>query len=231
MEADIIYLCSPNNPTGAVYDREGLTRWVEAALAWDAVILFDAAYEAFITDPDLPRSIYEIPGARNCAIEINSFSKTAGFTGARLGWTVIPKELTRQGVSLHKLWTRRQTTKFNGASYIIQKAGAAALSPEGLRETGETLAHYRENAALMAATLEDLGIPFTGGRNAPYLWLKTPEGMDSWTYFDRLLNEAHLVGTPGSGFGRNGDGFFRLTAFGNQEDTREAMTRLRKLYE
>lgn len=224
--ADIIYLCSPNNPTGAAYGREALGAWVEAAIAWDAVILYDGAYEAFIRDPDLPRSIFEIPGARSCAIEINSFSKTAGFTGARLGWTVVPRELERQGVSLHRLWSRRQTTKFNGASYPVQRAGEAALTKEGLREIQASLAYYRTNADLIAGTLRKLDISFTGGENSPYIWMKTPRGMDSWTFFDWMLENIQVIGTPGSGFGSNGQGYFRLTAFGTQENTRKAMERL-----
>jgi LL-diaminopimelate aminotransferase len=228
--ADLIYLCSPNNPTGAVYTKEGLTQWVDFALSQDAVILFDAAYEAFITDPTLPRSIFEIPGARSCAIEFNSFSKTAGFTGTRLGYTVVPHELVRGGSSLNKLWMRRQSTKFNGAPYITQRAGAAIFTPEGQGEIQENLVYYRQNATILSTALDELGIWYTGGKNAPYLWLKTPEGMDSWGFFDFLLEKAHLVGTPGVGFGARGEGFFRLTAFGNREETIEAMERMRKIW-
>jgi LL-diaminopimelate aminotransferase len=228
-QADLIYLCSPNNPTGAVYSKEDLTRWVDYALAQDAIILFDAAYEAFITDPALPRSIFEIPGARSCAIEFNSFSKTAGFTGTRLGYTIVPQELTRNGNSLNKLWMRRQSTKFNGAPYITQRAGAAIFTPQGQREIQQNLMYYRENAAIISKGLDELGVWYTGGKNSPYLWLKTPADMTSWEFFDFLLERAWLVGTPGVGFGANGEGFFRLTAFGNREQTIEAMERMKKL--
>ena len=225
--ADLIYLCSPNNPTGAVYTKEDLQKWVDYANDRDAIILFDAAYEAFITDPTLPRSIFEIPGARSCAIEFNSFSKTAGFTGTRLGYTIVPLELVRGGISLNKLWMRRQSTNFNGAPYITQRAGAAIFTPEGLAEIQQNLAYYRENAAIIAKGLDDLGIWYTGGKNSPYIWLKTPKNMTSWEFFDFLLEKAWLVGTPGVGFGDNGEGFFRLTAFGNRELTIEAMSRIR----
>jgi LL-diaminopimelate aminotransferase len=230
-EADLIYLCSPNNPTGAVYSKEDLQRWVDYAIDRDAVILFDAAYEAFITDPNLPRSIFEIPGARTCAIEFNSFSKTAGFTGTRLGYTIVPQELVREGNSLNKLWMRRQSTKFNGAPYITQCAGAAIFSSQGQLEIQENLSYYRQNASIISSALDELGIWYTGGKNAPYIWLKTPTHMDSWSFFDFLLANVHLVGTPGVGFGANGEGFFRLTAFGNREQTIEAMNRIRKLKE
>jgi len=227
--ADIIYLCSPNNPTGAVYKKEDLKKWVDYALDQDAIILFDAAYEAFITDPNLPRSIFEIPGARRCAIEFNSFSKTAGFTGTRLGYTIVPQELIRSGTSLNKLWMRRQSTKFNGAPYITQRAGAAIFTPEGQAEIHENLAYYRENATIIAKALDELGIWYTGGQNSPYIWLKTPDNMTSWEFFDFLLEKAWIVGTPGVGFGANGEGFFRLTAFGNREQTIEAMNRIRQI--
>lgn len=227
-KADLIYLCSPNNPTGATYSKEQLTKWVSYAMEQDAVILFDAAYEAFITEPDLPRSIFEIQGARSCAIEFNSFSKMAGFTGTRLGFTIVPSELIRNGVSLNQLWMRRQATKFNGAPYITQRAGAAVFSPEGQLETQRNLAYYRENAAIISAGLDALGIWYTGGKNSPYLWLKAPGDMTSWDFFDFLLTKAHLVGTPGVGFGSNGEGFFRLTAFGNRDQTIQAMERLQK---
>ncbi len=226
---DIIYLCSPNNPTGAVYSKADLTQWVNYALVQDAIILFDAAYEAFITDPDLPRSIFEIPGAKSCAIEFNSFSKTAGFTGTRLGYTIVPRELIRNGSSINKLWLRRQSTKFNGAPYITQRAGAAIFTREGQSEIQENLAYYRQNAEIIAKGLDALGIWYTGGKNAPYIWLKTPENMTSWEFFDFLLEKAWIVGTPGVGFGANGEGFFRLTAFGNREQTMEAMARIRKI--
>jgi LL-diaminopimelate aminotransferase len=228
--ADIIYLCSPNNPTGAVYSKDDLQLWVDYAISQDAILLFDAAYEAFITDSKLPRSIFEIPGARNCAIEFNSFSKTAGFTGARLGYTIVPQELVRNGSSLNKLWMRRQSTKFNGAPYITQRAGATIFTPEGQAEIQKNLAYYRENANIISKGLDQVGIWYTGGLNSPYIWLKTPENMTSWEFFDFLLEKAWLVGTPGAGFGANGEGFFRLTAFGNREQTVEAMDRIRKLF-
>lgn len=229
-QADIIYLCSPNNPTGAVYSKEELQMWVDYAIDQDAVILFDAAYEAFITDPILPRSIFEIPGARRCAIEFNSFSKTAGFTGTRLGYTIVPQELVRNGSSLNKLWMRRQSTKFNGAPYITQRAGAAIFTAEGQAEIKSNLAYYRDNATIISKGLDEVGIWYTGGTNSPYIWLKTPENMTSWEFFDFLLEKAWLVGTPGVGFGANGEGFFRLTAFGKREQTVEAMDRIRKLF-
>ncbi len=229
-QADLIYLCSPNNPTGAVYSREQLTKWVEYALEQDAVILFDAAYESFICDENLPRSIFEIEGARRCAIEFCSLSKTAGFTGTRCGYTVVPDDLVRNGLSLREMWLRRQTTKFNGVSYPVQKAAAAVFTPEGQAQCRENLAVYRENAQIMSQALQEMGIWFVGGSNSPYLWLECPNGMNSWEFFDDLLHRAHVVGTPGSGFGKNGEGFFRLTAFGTVENTREAMARMRKLY-
>lgn len=229
-QADLIYLCSPNNPTGAVYSREQLTKWVEYALEQDAVILFDAAYESFICDKNLPRSIFEIEGARRCAIEFCSLSKTAGFTGTRCGYTVVPDDLVRNGLSLREMWLRRQTTKFNGVSYPVQKAAAAVFTPEGQAQCHENLAVYRENARIMSQALQEMGIWFVGGSNSPYLWLECPNGMSSWEFFDDLLHRAHVVGTPGSGFGKNGEGFFRLTAFGTIENTREAMARMRKLY-
>lgn len=229
-QADLIYLCSPNNPTGAVYSREQLTKWVEYALEQDAVILFDAAYESFICDENLPRSIFEIEGARRCAIEFCSLSKTAGFTGTRCGYTVVPDDLVRNGLSLREMWLRRQTTKFNGVSYPVQRAAAAVFTPEGQAQCHENLAVYRENARIMSQALQEMGIWFVGGSNSPYLWLECPNGMSSWEFFDDLLHRAHVVGTPGSGFGKNGEGFFRLTAFGTVENTREAMARMRKLY-
>lgn len=229
VRADLIYLCSPNNPTGAVYSREQLKAWVEYALEQNAVILFDAAYEAFIRDEALPRSIYEIEGAERCAIEFCSFSKTAGFTGARCGWTVVPLSLETEGMSLNHMWLRRQTTKFNGVPYIVQRGAAAVFTPEGQRQTAEGIAYYRENAHLIADALTGLGIWYTGGVNSPYVWLACPDGMDSWTFFDRLLEKAQVVGTPGAGFGRNGEGYFRLTAFGDRDRTRQAVERLRRL--
>lgn len=227
--ADLIYLCSPNNPTGAVYNREQLSCWVEYARKENAVILFDAAYEAFVSEPGLPRSIFEIEGAKECAIEFCSLSKTAGFTGTRCGYTVVPKELVREGMSLRKMWLRRQTTKFNGVSYPVQKAAAAVFTPEGMCQCRKNIDVYQENAECMANTLESLGIWFTGGKNSPYLWMKCPDGMTSWEFFDYLLEHAGIVGTPGSGFGSNGEGFFRLTAFNTKEKTKEAMERLKNL--
>jgi LL-diaminopimelate aminotransferase len=228
-KADIIYICSPNNPTGAAYSREQLKAWVSYAKEQEAIILYDAAYEAFIQDPDLPRSIFEIEGADTCAIEFCSLSKTAGFTGTRCGYTVVPHTLEREGMSLRKMWLRRQTTKFNGVSYPVQKAAAAVFTPEGLKACREHIAVYRENTRIMAETLKRLGIWFVGGKNSPYIWLKCPFGMQSWEFFDFLLEKANIVGTPGSGFGKNGEGFFRLTGFGKNEDTQKAMDRLQNL--
>lgn len=228
VKADIIYLCSPNNPTGAVYNAAQLKAWVDYANRLGAVILFDAAYEAFVTE-ELPRSIYEIEGARTCAIEFCSFSKTAGFTGTRCGYTVVPKELVFDGMSLNKMWLRRQTTKFNGVPYIVQKGAAAVFSKEGQRQIRDNLAFYRENARVISAALDELGIWYTGGVNSPYIWLKCPNGMKSWDFFDLLLEKANVVGTPGAGFGENGEGFFRLTAFGDQARTKEAVARIKAL--
>ena len=226
--ADIIYLCSPNNPTGAVYDREGLTKWVRFAQENNAILLFDAAYECFVTG-DLPHSIYEIPGARDVAIEFCSFSKKAGFTGTRCGYTIVPDTLKRDGASLNKMWLRRQTTKFNGVSYITQRGAEAVFTEAGEREIEENLQYYRDNAAIITETMDRLHIYYTGGKNSPYIWLKCPSDMDSWSFFDKLLNEAYVVGTPGAGFGKSGEKFFRLTAFSTHENTREAMTRFEKL--
>lgn len=228
-KGDIIYLCSPNNPTGAVYDRQGLQAWVNFALEQGAVILFDAAYESFISEEKLPRSIFEIPGADRCAIEFCSFSKTAGFTGMRCGYTVISNRLQIGGVRVNQLWARRQSTKFNGVSYITQRAAEAVFTVEGRRQINETINYYRDNAKLMADSFRDMGIRFTGGENSPYIWHRCPDGMSSWDYFDYLLENAEVVGTPGSGFGQNGEGYFRLTAFGSKEKTAEAMERIRKL--
>ncbi len=228
IHADIVYLCSPNNPTGAVYDHNQLKLWVDWAIKKDAVILFDSAYEAYITDESLPTSIYEIDGAKTCAIEFCSLSKTAGFTGVRCGYTVVPEELKRLGVSLNKLWLRRQTTKFNGVSYIVQRGAEAVFSEEGFKKTRENIEYYLENAKLIASTLKELGIWFAGGQDSPYIWLKCPNGLSSWEFFDVLLKEYHIVGTPGSGFGTNGEGFFRLTAFGDRENVIKAMNRIRK---
>lgn len=229
VKADIIYLCSPNNPTGAVYDHQGLKAWVDYALKNQAVILFDAAYEAFVSDPALPRSIYEIEGAKKCAIEFCSLSKTAGFTGTRCGYTIVPTQLQFDGASLNKLWLRRQTTKFNGVSYIVQKGAAAVFTPEGLMQIKENISYYMENARMIAEALTQMDIYFTGGKNSPYIWLQCPEGMASWDYFDLLLEKAGVVGTPGAGFGQNGEGFFRLTAFGTHEATKEALERIKSL--
>lgn len=226
VKADILYLCSPNNPTGAVYNREQLKAWVDYALDCGAVLLFDAAYECFIHDPALPRSIYEIEGAKRCAIEFCSFSKTAGFTGTRCGYTVVPEELCFDGASLNKFWLRRQTTKFNGVPYIVQRGAAAVFTPEGQKQIHANIEYYMENARVIASAMEKLGIWFTGGKNSPYIWLQCPGGRSSWEYFDYLLEEKNLVGTPGAGFGKNGEGFFRLTAFGSQEATKEAVRRL-----
>lgn len=229
VKADIIYLCSPNNPTGAVYSREQLKKWVDYANANDAVILFDAAYEAFISDPALPKSIYQIEGAKTCAIEFCSFSKTAGFTGTRCGYTIVPFALERQGMGLNKMWLRRQTTKFNGVPYIVQKGAAAVFTEEGQKQVKETIGYYMENAAIIARAFDELGVWYTGGKNSPYIWLKCPGGMKSWEYFDYLLENANVVGTPGAGFGENGEGFFRLTAFGGRENTIEAVRRIKSL--
>ncbi len=233
--ADIIYLCSPNNPTGACYNKEQLTEWVDYALANDAVILFDSAYEAFVSEPELPRSIYAIEGARKCAIEFCSLSKTAGFTGTRCGYTVVPKELvftasTGAVMSLNAMWNRRQCTKFNGTSYIVQKGAELVFSEEGIRECQENIDCYRKNAKTIADTLTELGIRFFGGINSPYIWFECPNGMDSWSCFDYLLEHIQVVGTPGAGFGENGKNFFRLTAFGTYEKTVEAMERFKKLF-
>ena len=226
--ADIIYLCSPNNPTGAVYDREGLTKWVRFAQENNAILLFDAAYECFVTG-DLPHSIYEIPGARDVAIEFCSFSKKAGFTGTRCGYTVVPDTLKREDASLNKMWLRRQTTKFNGVSYITQRGAEAVFTEAGEREIEENIQYYRDNASIITETMDRLHIYYTGGKNSPYIWLKCPGDMDSWSFFDKLLNEAYVVGTPGAGFGKSGEKFFRLTAFSTHENTREAMARFEKL--
>lgn len=229
VHADIIYLCSPNNPTGAAYDRAGLKAWVDYALANDAVILYDAAYECFVSDENLPRSIYEIEGAKNCAIEFCSFSKTAGFTGTRCGYTVVPKALVKEGVELNGLWLRRQTTKFNGVPYIVQRGAEAVFTEEGQQQTRANIDYYRQNAKVLADTLDRLGVFYTGGKNSPYIWMECPNKMKSWDFFDLLLEKAGVVGTPGAGFGRNGEGFFRLTAFNDHENTAEAAERLEKL--
>ena len=225
-KVDLIYICSPNNPTGAVATREQLKTFVDYARAHKAVILYDSAYASFITDPDLPRSIFEIEGARECAIELNSFSKTAGFTGVRLAWTIVPKECVAEDAAvgkLHALWTRRQNTFFNGASNVVQQGGLAVLSPEGRRQTGEQVAFYLENARIISEGLRSRGLTTYGGGNAPYVWMKTPGGLTSWEFFDKILGECHVVGTPGSGFGPSGEGFFRLSAFGHRENVEQAV--------
>lgn len=226
---DLIYLCVPNNPTGTTLTREQLKVWVDYANENSAVILYDAAYEAYIAQDDVPHSIFEIKGAKDCAIEFRSFSKNAGFTGVRLGFTVVPKTLKRGGVALHALWARRHGTKFNGAPYIIQKAGTAVYSQEGKSQLKEQVAYYMRNAKVIYDGLKEAGCQVYGGVNAPYIWLKVPEGMTSWEFFDRLLEEASVVGTPGSGFGPSGEGYFRLTAFGTYENTVEAIERMKKM--
>jgi len=226
-KADIIYLCSPNNPTGAVYNKEQLKLWVEYALENEAVILFDSAYEAFVQDSKLPTSIYQIEGAKECAIEFCSFSKTAGFTGTRCGYTVIPHGLVRGGQALNKFWLRRQTTKFNGVPYIVQRGAEAVFTDSGLSQIKSNIDYYMQNARLIADTLSSLDIWYTGGKNSPYIWLKCPNNMLSWEFFDHLLERANVVGTPGTGFGKNGEGFFRLTAFGNRENVNTAMERFK----
>lgn len=228
-DADIIYLCSPNNPTGAAYTKAQLKEWVDYANAKGAVILYDAAYECFITDDTLARSIFQIEGAKTCAIEFCSFSKTAGFTGTRCGYTVVPTALVKDGLSANKMWLRRQTTKFNGVPYIVQRGAAAVFTEEGQRQIKENIAYYQKNAEIIAKCMDDLGIWYTGGKNSPYIWLQCPNGMGSWEFFDFLLEKAQVVGTPGAGFGKNGEGFFRLTAFGSREVTEEAVQRIKKL--
>lgn len=228
VHADIIYLCSPNNPTGSAYSKEQLKVWVDYALKNDAIILYDCAYEAFITD-DSPRSIFAVEGARNCAIEFCSLSKTAGFTGTRCGYTVIPKELERDGHNIYKLWYRREATKFNGVSYPVQCAAAAVFSEEGLNQIRENLNYYKENAKIITAAMDELGIYYTGGKNSPYVWLKCPNNMGSWEFFDYLLENVQVVGTPGEGFGECGKGYFRLTSFGDRDNTIEAVERIKKL--
>lgn len=230
MKADLIYLCSPNNPTGAAYSAEQLKQWVDYAIENDAVILYDAAYEAFIED-DSPRSIFLIEGAKKCAIELCSLSKTAGFTGTRCGYTVVPKELERDGHNLHSLWYRRQATKFNGVSWPVQCAAAEVFSQEGLRQISENLQYYKTNAKIIADALSGLGIYYTGGKNSPYIWLQCPGGMGSWEFFDLLLEKAAVVGTPGEGFGKNGKGYFRLTSFNSREKTEEAVERIKAVFQ
>ena len=235
VHADIIYICSPNNPTGAAYNKEQLKVWVDYALKNDAVILYDSAYECFITDETLPRSIFAIEGAKKCAIEFCSLSKTAGFTGTRCGYTIVPKELKFTAsngteMSLNDMWNRRQTTKFNGVSYIVQCGAAAAFTEEGMAQCKENIAYYQENAKLISAMMEKKGIRYFGGINSPYIWFECPKGIESWEFFDYLLENAQVVGTPGAGFGENGKNFFRLTSFGNRENTKEAMERFDRLF-
>jgi len=227
--ADVIYICSPNNPTGAVFDFEGLKKWVDYANRTDAVILFDAAYEAFIEEDGVPHSIYEIKDAKTCAIEICSLSKTAGFTGTRCGYTVIPKELIRGEMNLNQMWIRNRTTKTNGVSYIIQKGAAAVFTEEGQKQIHDNIRIYKNNARVLMEALDKLGIWYCGGKNAPYIWMKCPNGMGSWEFFDYLLHEIQVVGTPGEGFGTCGEGYFRFSTFGSPEDTKEAAERLVKL--
>ena len=233
--ADIIYICSPNNPTGAAYNYEQLKEWVDYALENDAILLYDSAYECFITDELLPRSIFAIEGAKKCAIEFCSLSKTAGFTGTRCGYTIVPKALkfeSSKGIemSLNAMWNRRQTTKFNGVSYIVQKGAAAAFGVEGMAQCHENIKYYQENAKIIADGLAKKGIRYFGGVNSPYIWFECPNNMDSWDFFDYLLNNAQVVGTPGAGFGKNGQKYFRLTSFGNRENTIEAMHRIDQLF-
>lgn len=228
-KADLIYLCFPNNPTGMAIGKDALQAWVDYANKTGSVILYDAAYEAYISEDGIPHSIYECEGARTCAIEMHSFSKNAGFTGLRLGYTVIPKDLVCGGVSLHSLWNRRHGTKYNGAPYIVQRAGEAVYSPEGKAQLGQQIAYYMENARIIREGLKDAGYVVYGGVNAPYIWLKVPGNLTSWEFFDKLLNQVQVVGTPGSGFGASGEGFFRLTAFGTHENTLEALKRIKEM--
>ena len=225
--ADIVYLCSPNNPTGATYTVEQLKAWVRWAKQNDALILFDAAYECFVTEPGLARSIYEVEGAKEVAVEVCSFSKIAGFTGTRCGYTVVPQDIRQGELSLNKMWLRRQTTKFNGVAYVVQRGAAAVFTPEGMREIRENLNYYRKNAAVIAQALDEMGIWYCGGKNSPYIWLRCPNHMDSWAFFDWLLENANVVGTPGEGFGACGQGYFRLTAFGDADRTKEAAQRIK----
>ena len=228
-DVDIIYLCSPSNPTGTVLNKTELEKWVAYANEHDAVIMFDAAYERFIVEDDVPHSIFEIEGAKTCAIEFRSFSKTAGFTGARCGYTVVPHALVRDGQSLHDMWNRRQTTKFNGASYVIQRGAAAIYTPEGAQQVEDAINYYRENARVIKAGLEAAGLQVFGAVNSPYIWCQTPAGMGSWDFFTLLLEKAGVITTPGAGFGPSGEGYIRLTAFGNADATKEAIARIQKL--
>ena len=227
---DIIYICSPNNPTGAVYNREQLSVWVDYAIKNNAIIIFDSAYESFIDEKDLPRSIYEVENAKKCAIEICSFSKTAGFTGTRCGYTIVPKELIFDNMVLNKMWLRRQTTKFNGVPYIVQKGAAAVFTPEGQKQIKENIEYYKQNAKIISETLDKLNIKYTGGKNSPYIWLKCPNNLNSWDFFDLLLTKVGVVGTPGAGFGKNGENYFRLTSFNTYEKTKKAMERFYQFF-
>ena len=234
VHADLIYLCSPNNPTGAAFNTSELKAWIDYAIDNNAIIIYDAAYEAFITEDDVPRSIFAVEGARQCAIEMCSLSKTAGFTGMRCGYTVIPNELkvtasNGQEVYITDLWSRREGSKFNGVSYPVQCGAAKVFSEEGLNEIKKNIQYYQNNAKVISSALDELGIKYTGGKNSPYIWLKCPNNMGSWEFFDYLLSEANVVGTPGAGFGKNGEGWFRLTAFGDKDKTAEAMERIKKL--
>ena len=229
VKADIIYICSPNNPTGAAYTRAQLKAWVDYACKNDAIILYDAAYECFISDGELARSIFEIEGARECAVEICSFSKIAGFTGTRCGYTVVPKELEREGMSINKLWLRRQTTKFNGVPYVVQRGAAAIYTPEGRKQIMDNIAYYQNNAKIIREGLTAAGLECFGGVDAPYIWLKTPNGMGSWDFFDLVLDKANVATTPGAGFGPSGEGYIRLTAFGETEATRQAVERIKTM--
>lgn len=230
IKADLLYICSPNNPTGAVFSREQLQVWVDFANENGSLILFDAAYEAFIEDETLPHSIFELDGAKTCAIEICSLSKTAGFTGTRLGYTVIPKALKRNGMNLNEMWVRNRTTKTNGVSYIIQKGGAAVFTEEGQRQIHENIQMYKKNAKILMKALDQIGIWYCGGKNAPYIWMRCPKGMKSWEFFDYLLHKIQVVGTPGEGFGAAGEGYFRFSTFGSPEDTKEAAERIVTLF-
>ena len=235
VKADIIYLCSPNNPTGAVYTKAQLKEWVDYANKNGSIILFDSAYECFVSEPDLPRSIYSVEGAKSCCVEFCSLSKTAGFTGTRCGYTIVPKAIVKKAsngteMSLNQMWNRRQTTKFNGVPYIVQRGAAAVFTVEGMAEAKGMIDNYRKNAKLIADTMDEMGVKYTGGVNSPYIWFECPFGMYSWDFFDKMLNEIQVVGTPGAGFGKNGDNYFRLTSFNNYENTKEAMERFKTLF-
>lgn len=226
IDADIIYICSPNNPTGSAYTREKLKKWVDYANEKDSVILYDAAYEIFIEEDDVPHSIYEIEGADTCAVEVCSFSKTAGFTGTRVGYTIVPSKLERMGVNLNALWSRNRETRTNGISYILQKGASAVFTPEGQKQIYESISVYKKNAKVIMDALDKCGFWYVGGKNSPYVWMKCPNNMGSWEFFDYLLNELQIVGTPGVGFGSCGEGFLRLSAFGDPDDTKEAAKRI-----